>query len=83
MHGILTKLSEKRATRRDLVVLDQLCDLTRHASLCGLGQSAPNPVLSTLRYFGEEYEAALVDADSQNGQHGQAMLAETAEEGRP
>jgi bidirectional [NiFe] hydrogenase diaphorase subunit len=64
MHGLLTKVSEKRATVRDLALLEQLCDLTKTTSLCGLGQSAPNPVLSTLRYFGEEYRAALVDAPS-------------------
>ncbi|MGE3911434.1 MAG: NADH-ubiquinone oxidoreductase-F iron-sulfur binding region domain-containing protein [Chloroflexota bacterium] len=62
MHGILTKLSEKRGTQRDLVLLDQLCDLTKNTSLCGLGQSAPNPVVSTLRYFPEEYQSALTDA---------------------
>lgn len=59
MHGILTRFCEKRATERDLVLLEQLCDLTKHASLCGLGQSAPNPILSTLRYFKQEYLAAL------------------------
>lgn len=64
MHGLLTKFSEKRATARDLTLLEQLCDLTKNTSLCGLGQSAPNPVLSTLRYFPEEYQAALTDARS-------------------
>jgi bidirectional [NiFe] hydrogenase diaphorase subunit len=83
MHGILTKLSEKRATQRDLILLDQLCDLTKHASLCGLGQSAPNPVLSTLRYFPEEYHAALIDGDRQNG-HGPVSPSPTAsQEARP
>ena len=37
--------------------LEGLCDMVKHTSLCGLGQSAPNPVLSTLRYFRDEYEA--------------------------
>ena len=86
MYGILTKLSEKRATQRDMLLLDQLCDLTKHASLCGLGQSAPNPVLSTLRYFPQEYAAALVDVDRVNG-HVAAPAGTTApaatEEGRP
>jgi bidirectional [NiFe] hydrogenase diaphorase subunit len=62
MHGLLTKFSEKRATNRDLMLLEQLCDLTKNTSLCGLGQAAPNPVLSTLRYFPDEYQAALMDA---------------------
>ena len=59
LHGLLTKLVEKRATRHDLDRLIELCHLVRDASLCGLGQSAPNPVLSTLRYFVAEYEALL------------------------
>jgi bidirectional [NiFe] hydrogenase diaphorase subunit len=33
-----------------------LCDVVKHCSLCGLGQSAPNPLMSTMRYFGDEYE---------------------------
>ncbi len=40
-------------------MLEQLSDLLRETSLCGLGQSAPNPVLTTLRYFRDEYEAKL------------------------
>jgi bidirectional [NiFe] hydrogenase diaphorase subunit len=59
MHGLLTRFAEKRATTRDLDLLEQLCDLTRNTSLCGLGQSAPNPVLSTLHYFRHEYEDAI------------------------
>ena len=39
--------------------LESLCDMVKHTSLCGLGQSAPNPVLSTLRYFRDEYEAMI------------------------
>ncbi|MCC6177581.1 MAG: NAD(P)H-dependent oxidoreductase subunit E [Chloroflexi bacterium] len=59
MHRLLTKFVEKRATPHDLELLEQLCDLTKNTSLCGLGQSAPNPVLSTLRYFRDEYLAGL------------------------
>ena len=40
-------------------MLEELCDLVKHTSLCGLGQSAPNPVLSTLRYFADEYKAHI------------------------
>jgi bidirectional [NiFe] hydrogenase diaphorase subunit len=61
MHGLLTKISEGRATMDDLALLEELCDLVRNTSLCGLGQSAPNPVLSTLRYFREEYLAHIQD----------------------
>jgi bidirectional [NiFe] hydrogenase diaphorase subunit len=61
LHGLLQRISQKRATRRDMDQLEALCDMVKHASLCGLGQSAPNPVLSTLRYFRAEYEALLQD----------------------
>ena len=47
------------ATPQDLELLEELCDLLKNTSLCGLGQSAPNPVLSTLRYFAEEYRAHI------------------------
>jgi len=47
--------------------LEGLCDLVKHTSLCGLGQSAPNPVLSTLRFFREEYEAKLKPGPPANG----------------
>ncbi|MBD2598109.1 NADH-quinone oxidoreductase subunit NuoF [Nostoc spongiaeforme FACHB-130] len=55
MHGLLTKLMQGKATQADLTLLEELCDMVKNTSLCGLGQSAPNPVLSTLRYFREEY----------------------------
>ncbi len=45
----------------DLALLEDLCDMVRNTSLCGLGQTAPNPVLSTLRYFRDEYMAHIVD----------------------
>ncbi|HZD59100.1 MAG TPA: NuoF family protein, partial [Anaerolineae bacterium] len=59
MHGILERITDGTATMHDLALLEDLCDMTRHASLCGLGQSAPNPVLSTLRYFRDEYRAHI------------------------
>lgn len=61
MHGILERITDGSATMRDLALLEDLCDMTRHTSLCGLGQSAPNPVLSTLRYFRDEYMAHIVE----------------------
>ncbi len=61
LHQLLTKIVERRATPADLAQLEELCDLVKHTSLCGLGQSAPNPVLSTLRFFRGEYEALLRD----------------------
>lgn len=59
MHQQLLKFSQGEATEQDLALLEELCQMVKACSLCGLGQSAPNPVLSTLRYFRGEYEARL------------------------
>jgi bidirectional [NiFe] hydrogenase diaphorase subunit len=59
MHAILEKILAREATRDDVLQLEELCELVRNTSLCGLGQTAPNPVLSTLRFFRGEYEALL------------------------
>ena len=61
IHNLLERITAGSATYTDLRHLEQLCATVRDTSLCGLGQSAPNPVLSTLQYFGEEYEALLVE----------------------
>src|SRR5690349_13289683 len=57
MHEVLRRITAGEATADDLALLERLCETVRNTSLCGLGQSAPNPVLSTLRYFGGEYRA--------------------------
>jgi len=57
---LLDTLTKGRGTRADLALLEDLCEVVRATSLCGLGQTAPNPVLSTLRYFRDEYEAKLL-----------------------
>jgi len=57
MHRILSAITSMTAIENDLKTMEQLCDLVKHTSLCGLGQSAPNPVLSTLKYFLAEYKA--------------------------
>ena len=59
MHRILTAIGNMTATPQDMKMLEELCDLLKHTSLCGLGQSAPNPVVSTLRSFAEEYRAHI------------------------
>jgi NADH-quinone oxidoreductase subunit F len=59
MLEILERLCEGRGRRDDLDQLQELADYVSRASLCGLGQTAPNPVLTTLRYFRDEYEAHL------------------------
>lgn len=54
---ILTKITEGKGTPDDLAELKELAQIIKDTSLCGLGQTAPNPVLSTLEYFYDEYEA--------------------------
>ena len=56
---ILTKITKGQGTMEDLDKLEELCHYVKENSLCGLGQTAPNPVLSTLRYFRDEYEAHI------------------------
>ena len=57
----LTKITEGKATMEDLDKLEELCYAIKQNSLCALGQTAPNPVLSTMRYFHDEYVAHIVD----------------------
>ena len=57
MLEILTRITDGKATMKDLDELEVLAENIKTNSLCGLGQTAPNPVLSTLKYFREEYEA--------------------------
>ncbi|ERI92014.1 protein HymB [Clostridiales bacterium oral taxon 876 str. F0540] len=54
---ILTRITEGKGTEQDLVDLKELAETIKDTSLCGLGQTAPNPVLSTMKYFMDEYEA--------------------------
>ena len=77
MHNILEKFSHREATSHDLVLLEKLCDMVRNTSLCGLGQTAPNPVLSTLRYFRNEYMDCMVPES--NGFAPQVELMEVAQ----
>jgi NADH-quinone oxidoreductase subunit F len=58
---IVTEISEGKGTMEHLALLEELAIAVKEASLCGLGQTAPNPVLSTLRYFRDEYEAHIKD----------------------
>ncbi len=80
MYHILERFTNGTATEVDLHHLEELCEMVRDTSLCGLGQSAPNPVLSTLRYFRKEYEAQIkkdsslrwlvpAETESGNGNH--------------
>ena len=58
---ILDKITEGKGTLEDLDRMEELCNYIKANSLCGLGQTAPNPVLSTLRFFRDEYVAHVVD----------------------
>ena len=58
---ILNKITDGKGTLEDLDKLEALCYYIKENSLCGLGQTAPNPVLSTLKNFRDEYEAHVVD----------------------
>jgi bidirectional [NiFe] hydrogenase diaphorase subunit len=73
MHELLDKICRGEGRQRDLDLLKELCDVVRNTSLCGLGQTAPNPVLSTLRYFESEYNTLIND---------KAAAAEPAAAGR-
>jgi bidirectional [NiFe] hydrogenase diaphorase subunit len=59
MYDILRRITIGDASGDDLEMLKSLCELLRETSLCGLGQTAPNPVLSTLKYFPQEYESHI------------------------
>jgi NADH-quinone oxidoreductase subunit F len=59
LQDILERLTEGHGQAGDLEELDRLCGLVKSSSLCGLGKTAPNPVITTLRYFRDEYEAHL------------------------
>jgi NADH-quinone oxidoreductase subunit F len=68
MLEILTRITEGEGVAEDLLKLEELAAATRRASLCGLGQTAPNPVLTTLKYFRDEYEAHIHDKRCPAGQ---------------
>jgi NADH:ubiquinone oxidoreductase subunit F (NADH-binding)/(2Fe-2S) ferredoxin len=61
MYEILDKICTGKGTEEDLTLLEDIADTVKTTSLCALGKSAPNPVLSTLRYFRSEYEAHIRD----------------------
>jgi bidirectional [NiFe] hydrogenase diaphorase subunit len=79
MYDLLSKIATGSATMDDLAALEELCELVRDTSLCGLGQTAPNPVVSTLRYFRDEYLMHIREKICLAGvcpiQHGQEVTA--------
>lgn len=64
---MLNKISEGKATMEDLDNIQELAEFIKENSLCGLGQTAPNPVLSTMRYFHNEYEEHIRDKHCKAG----------------
>ncbi|MCO6451785.1 MAG: NAD(P)H-dependent oxidoreductase subunit E [Caldilineales bacterium] len=81
MYRILDRITNGSATMADLHTLEELCQLLAETSLCGLGASAPNPVVSTLRYFRHEYEAHILERRCPAGvcQMTESPVAELAE----
>ena len=61
LYEILDKITQGKGTVEDIDKLEELCLYIKENSLCGLGQSAPNPVLSTIKFFKDEYIAHVVD----------------------
>ena len=59
MYEILDKITKGEGEEEDLEKLQSLCENIRNASVCGLGQTAPNPVLTTIKYFKDEYIAHI------------------------
>ena len=61
LYVLLTKITEGNGTLEDLTTIEELCEHIKQSALCGLGQTAPNPVLSTLHHFRDEYIAHVVE----------------------
>lgn len=61
MHNLLSRICAGKASMHDLQLLEELCEVLKNTSLCGLGQTSANPVLSTIRFFRDEYLAHIKD----------------------
>ena len=61
LYQILKRITSGQGVIEDLDLLEELCDFVKNTSLCGLGQNAPNPILTTLKYFKDEYLAHIID----------------------
>lgn len=68
LYELLDKISSGKGTMADLDALKQLAYMVKDGSLCGLGQTAPNPVISTMKYFWNEYLAFIKDVDHPRGE---------------
>ncbi len=68
LHNLLKKLLAGEGEAEDIERIEELCDLLKNTALCGLGNSAPNPVLSTLHYFRDEYDALIAQTAAPAGE---------------
>lgn len=80
MHDLLHKICEGKATQIDLDRLEELAKYVQETSLCGLGGSAPNPLLSTLRHFRQEYESRIIKLNGNGSANVKAVLVEDFDE---
>ncbi|MBO7484019.1 MAG: SLBB domain-containing protein [Alphaproteobacteria bacterium] len=64
MLQLMKKIADGKGTKADVAKIKEIGNAMKKASLCGLGQTAPNPVLSTMKFFKNEYDALLVDGDT-------------------
>ncbi|MCG8542328.1 MAG: SLBB domain-containing protein [Clostridia bacterium] len=68
LYEMLNKITSGKGTMGDIDAMKQLCYMVKDGSLCGLGQTAPNPVISTMKYFWDEYVAFIKDIDHPQGE---------------
>lgn len=68
LYELLNKITSKKATMADIDALKQLSYMIKGSSLCGLGQTAPNPIISTMQYFWDEYMAYIKDVNHPRGE---------------
>jgi len=81
MNELLGRITRFEASSKDIGLIEELSDLMKNTSLCGLGQSAPNPVLSTLRYFADEYKAHIEKGQCPAGVCGDKPQADHQDQG--
>ena len=63
MLQLMNKIADGKGTKADVAKIKEIGNAMKKASLCGLGQTAPNPVLSTMKFFKGEYDALLIDGN--------------------
>ncbi len=68
LYEMLNKISSGKGTMADIDAMKQLCYMVKDGSLCGLGQTAPNPIISTMKHFWDEYATLIKDADHPLGE---------------